>query len=340
MKDYSNINEGSKIPKYRQIINNIIAEIHKGNLKKGQKIPSINETSFEYYLSRDTVEKAYNELRRRGIIISVRGKGFYVNDTVGIDKLKILLIFNKISAYKKIIYNNIVKTLGENAVIDLKIHNYDAVTFENFIDGGLDYYNYVMVMPHFDESEERIQNLLKKIPKEKLILLDKKIENFDGANGCVYQDFQNDIYDALGKAMDLLKKYEHFYLIFPEEENEYYCEEISWGFRNFCLHKKLNFKILHDLPEGEISKGDVFVLIRETDLVGLIKKARDQKLIPGKDLGLISYNETPMKEVLCDGISVITTDFEKMGKAAAKMILNKEFSTIRNEFLFIQRNTL
>nr|MBX2841169.1 substrate-binding domain-containing protein [Flammeovirgaceae bacterium] len=268
------------------------------------------------------------------------GKGFYVNDTVGIDKIKILLIFNKISAYKKIIYNNIVNTLGEIAVVDLKIHNYDAVTFENFIDGGLDYYNYVMVMPHFNDGEARTKNLLRKIPKEKLILLDKKIENFDGASACVYQDFQNDIYDALCEAVGLLNKYENFYLIFPDEENEYYCEEISWGFRNFCLHKKLRFKILNDLPKGPISKGDVFVLIRETDLVGLIKKARDQKLSPGKEIGLISYNETPMKEVLCDGISVITTDFEKMGKAAANMILKKEFSTIRNKFLFIQRNTL
>ena len=57
------IDSDSRMPKYRQIVNSILEEIEKGSLKVGMRIPSINEISEEYYLSRDTVEKAYNYLK-------------------------------------------------------------------------------------------------------------------------------------------------------------------------------------------------------------------------------------------------------------------------------------
>ena len=100
------IAENSQTPKYLQVVNLILEEIENGKLKIGERIPSINETSFDFLLSRDTVEKAYNELRIRGIISSVRGKGFYISSTKMENKIKVLLLFNKLSSYKKIIYKN------------------------------------------------------------------------------------------------------------------------------------------------------------------------------------------------------------------------------------------
>lgn len=37
--------------------------------------------SEEFYLSRDTVEKAYNILKERNVISSIRGKGYYITRT-------------------------------------------------------------------------------------------------------------------------------------------------------------------------------------------------------------------------------------------------------------------
>ena len=62
------IDSESRIPKYRQIINSLIQDIEAGTLSVGQRIPSINEISEEYYLSRDTVEKAYNFLKEQQIL--------------------------------------------------------------------------------------------------------------------------------------------------------------------------------------------------------------------------------------------------------------------------------
>ncbi|MBM3418068.1 MAG: GntR family transcriptional regulator, partial [Bacteroidetes bacterium] len=118
------ISKDSPTPKYLQVVNLILEDIEKGKLKVGDRIPSINETSFDLLLSRDTVEKAYNELRDRGIISSVRGKGFYISSTKMEHKMRVVLLFNKLSSYKKLIYYSIINTLGSKATVDLFIHHY------------------------------------------------------------------------------------------------------------------------------------------------------------------------------------------------------------------------
>ena len=59
------INEQSRVPKYKQIVDSIIADISKGKIQVGEKIPSINELSEFLLLSRDTVEKAYKLLKEK-----------------------------------------------------------------------------------------------------------------------------------------------------------------------------------------------------------------------------------------------------------------------------------
>ncbi len=65
-----------------------------------------------------------------------------------------------------------------------------------------------------------------------------------------------------------------------------------------------------------------------------------KKLKIGKDVGIISYNETPLKEILLDGITVITTDHGFMGETAARLILNDSVEKIKNPFSFIRRKSL
>jgi DNA-binding LacI/PurR family transcriptional regulator len=46
---------------------------------------------------------------------------------------------------------------------------------------------------------------------------------------------------------------------------------------------------------------------------------------PGREAGVISYNETPMKKYVKNGITVISTDFELMGQKAAEFVVLGEF---------------
>ena len=59
----------------------------------------------------------------------------------------------------------------------------------------------------------------------------------------------------------------------------------------------------------------------EDDLVVLIEKILATTMKVGKDIGVISYNETPLKKIILDGITTISTDFQLMGEKTAQMIL-------------------
>ncbi len=73
----------------------------------------------------------------------------------------------------------------------------------------------------------------------------------------------------------------------------------------------------------------MYINLRESDLVELIGKTRAQGLTPGKDAGIISYNETPLKPFILNGLTTISTDFQLMGELAAGMILDGALSRWR-----------
>ena len=76
--DYIFIESNSEIPKYRQIVDSVVNAIANGVLKRGDKIPSLNDIVKQYNLSRDTVLAAFKELKDRKIISSTPGKGYYI----------------------------------------------------------------------------------------------------------------------------------------------------------------------------------------------------------------------------------------------------------------------
>lgn len=59
------IKNNQGIPKYKQIIASIEKRIEIGQLKKDQKLPSINKVCIEFSLSRDTVLLAYDVLKKK-----------------------------------------------------------------------------------------------------------------------------------------------------------------------------------------------------------------------------------------------------------------------------------
>lgn len=125
------IDEQSITAKYIQLTNAILQGIDQGKLEKDYLLPSINELSYELEISRDTVEKAYRHLKSLGVVASVPGKGYFIAKTDFKQKIKLFLIFNKLSAHKKIIYDSLVNVLGEKAALDFYIYNNHSSLFKN-----------------------------------------------------------------------------------------------------------------------------------------------------------------------------------------------------------------
>jgi len=329
-----------KTPKYLQIVTSITNSIKSGKLKKGDRVISINELSNEFFLSRDTVQKAYEILEKKGILSPIRGKGFYINRTDITTPYRILLLFNRISNYKKQVYDSFVKTMGDKAFVDLKIYHCNTRVFENLLNDHLHDYDYYVIMPHFYEDTKQAYDTIEKIPKEKLVILDKNLPGHSQANyAAVYQDFQNDITDALESGLSLLKKYRRLILVFPSITR--YPSEIVTGFRNFCMQYNFAYKIISEISlSTSVNANEAYIVIEENDLVNLIKVGMSKKLKIGKNLGIISFNETPLKEILLNGITVISTDHSQMGVEAARLILENRKEKIKNPFVLIKRKSL
>ncbi len=333
------IEDGSKTPKYRQIVESILSNLEVGTLDIGDKLPSINELLFEFDVSRDTAVKAYNCLKEMDILESVPGKGFYIKDHPYKRRARVMLIFNKLSAHKKIIYDAFVETLGDEATIDFLIYNNNFQLFKTWVLENKDKpYTHFVIIPHFKEHGWEAPELLNMIPKRKLILLDKRVNGVTGEYAAVYQDFARDIYTALSEAKDYLTKYSRLNLVFPTYS--YHPKEILDGFRDFCVEHNFDSHFVNDISQEPISKGEVYINLMEDDLVVLIKRIKQLGLNVGKDIGIISYNETPLKEILLDGITVISTDFKQLGETAAKMILEGEKKHIANPFRLLVRGSL
>ncbi|HFC00267.1 MAG TPA: GntR family transcriptional regulator, partial [Phaeodactylibacter sp.] len=228
MDELIKINEFSKTPKYRQIVNSIIEGIETEKLKVKDKLPSVNKLLIHFDISRDTVVKAYDKLKKMDIIESVPGKGYYVKNTDYKRKVRVFLLFNKLSPHKKLIYDAFAKRLGENATIDFFIYNNNYRLFKNLLLSHLNNnYSHFVIIPHFTEGGLGVQELISQIPKNKLLLLDKKIEGVEGRYAAVYQNFEKDLYKVLCEALPLLKKYSCVKIIFPP--NSYHPREILTG---------------------------------------------------------------------------------------------------------------
>jgi len=66
------------LPKYQKIVDGITAAIEDETLAEGSVLPSVRDMCRDYSLSRDTVSKAYQELKNRGIVNASPRKGYYV----------------------------------------------------------------------------------------------------------------------------------------------------------------------------------------------------------------------------------------------------------------------
>jgi DNA-binding LacI/PurR family transcriptional regulator len=72
----------------------------------------------------------------------------------------------------------------------------------------------------------------------------------------------------------------------------------------------------------------------------MVKVAKNYNFKPGKKFGIVSFNDTMLKEVVAGGITTISTDFAEMGKTLADMVLNKKNGQVRNPSKLIVRNSL
>jgi len=304
----------SPTPKFQQLIQAFQDAISRKTLQPGDVLPSVNQMCKECFLSRDTVFKAYAELKKRNVIESVPNKGYFVAGEI----TRVFLFLDTFKAYKEVLYDSFRKNLPDNVAVDLHFHHYNIDVFKNQIRESAGKYSKYIVM-NFDHPE--VSQALKQLDPKKVLIIDWNI-NANDQYSQIFQDFGESVLTSLQSGLEQIGKYENFCLIYPDYTYHPY-DSVEF-FLRFCKQNNIKHSIFTDPDSIEVKKGTVYLSVSDRALVKILDKARDKKLEFGKDVGLISYNETPMKKYIDKGITVISTDFNLMGKKVAGFVGDSE----------------
>lgn len=311
---------GQQTTKVKQLADTLSQAISMNEFKAGDSLPSINQLSDKYGVSRDTVFKAFLNLRERGLVDATPGKGYYVMNRL----TNVLLLLDQYSPFKDIFYNSFIKRLHIDYKVDLLFHQYNEHLFNTIISESSGRYNKYVVM-NFDN--ERFSKNLCKIDKNKLLLLD--FGKFD-KNGYSYicQDFDEGFYDSLFLLKGRLERYHSLVLVFPPELK--HPQSAKAYFDRFCREQGFLSEIIESPEDIILQSGSVYVAIKQEDIVSIVKQGRAQGLKCGKDFGILAYNDIPSYEVIDEGITALSIDWKRMGHKAAEFVL---YNTPIQEYL-------
>ena len=301
--------------KVRQLSDAIRTAISNGEFKEGDTLPSINKISAKYNLARDTVYKAFQDLKEKGIIESAPTRGYFVSNTVN----NIFVLLDIFGPYKENFYKELTANLPLNYRLDLYFHHYNKRSFNNIIQDSVGRYDLYLIT---NLQNDVYSEVLDRLDNTKVLLVDLgkfKKDKFS----YVCQGFDTTLYDCLTSGLDKFSKYKEICLVFnAKSEHPKSC--IPY-FEQFCMDNNFAYNIItRDLNSFDIVPGTAYIAVRHIDMIQIVKTCRLQNYELGRDVGLVTMNDAPMLEVIENGISVISTNFKQMGKLAAEYIKTRQ----------------
>jgi len=323
--------------KYQQLVDFILSLIKDQSLEIGDRLPSVQHLQKELTMSKETVLKGLNYLIEKGIIESVYRKGYYLKKTSLDHKFRVFLLLDKMNLMRERLYRSLFEDLKDIADIDIYFHHHNPKVFEKLIRENIGSYTHYVIATFLRED---VSSIINEIPPQKRIIIDYRQNGLEGDYSCIYQDYEYDIYNSLKDLKKSLSPYKKLVLIARSEAT--HARQVVDGFINFCTEQQKPFHIQSEIDEKTFTKGTLYITFSryDTDDVALIKLTRKKNFTLGKEIGLISYNDTDVKEILEGGITVISTDFEEMGKLVAKAIKENKIIVKRNSTYVVKRNSL
>ncbi len=297
-----------------QIASFIEASIKQGKLLPGNKLPTVNEGAKQYGVARKTLVKAYHLLMEKGLVESISRRGYFVLHNRVKAKTRILLLIHSFDPQLQLLYNEFSGSLGDGYEVDLYFHHYNIQVFEMVINRNFGKFDYYLISSF---NHPRIPKVISRIPRRQLLIISRNDTIATDYNH-ITQDFHKGTFMALQSAYPLLKKYSEIVLCYPGPKG--HSETLKKGFIYFCKKYDQAYSVVESLAKEEIQRDKVYFVIEDSDLVKVIKCCNSRSWVMGKDIGVVAYNETPFKEVIRDGISVVSCDFQQMANEMAAFV--------------------
>ena len=294
--------------KHEQLVTGIINAINDKLIKKGDRLPSINNMVKEVGFARKTIVRAYEDLKNRGIVESKNFKGYYIANTNTNSKLKIALLLYAFQAFHEDFYNTFRKELGKKYHIDIFFHHNNIEVFKNILDTINGKYGMYVIAPI---PVPEVGIMLRKIPSEKLLIIDRYIE-MPSDYSYLSQEFENSTYQRLQELHNGINNYEKVVLFYRGDSD--YPIGIKNGFTKFIQDYSIKGSIQKTYKKGTLQKNTLYFFISDTNLWQVLKDTV---------IGIITHNDNDAKEIIFNGITTISADFKVMAQEAALFVKDK-----------------
>lgn len=311
LKNIENLRKNHSLSKREQLVEGIIQSIEEEEIKVGDKLPSINTMVHEIGYARKTIVRAYEELKNRGLVESKKMRGFYLISQETNVVLKVALILFAFKSFQEDFYNTLRNELGEKYQIDVFFHHNNISVFENIISNIAGKYGKYVIAPI---QHSTIAVMLQNFPSHKLLLVDRYL-NLGPEYSFVAQEFEKATYDRLVDLLPDIRKYEG--IVFINDRVSHSPKGIQRAFERFLADYGLKGDVENEFIAGNVKKNNLYFIKNDTTLWYFLKESAEKKYELGKDLGVLSFDDSVVKQISFGGITTLSTDFNNMAKMAA-----------------------
>ena len=309
--------EVAHLSKHEQIVNGLLTSIEDRVVERGQMLPSINQMSNELGFARKTIDRAYGELKDRGLVESRNRLGFFVRTEAVDQAVRVALVLYEFRPFQEMFYNVFRQSLGENVQVDTFFHHNNLSVFEDIMAKVAGRYGVYVVAPVVHERSARV---LRQLTSNRLLLIDRRV-NLPGGGPFAVQEFGQSTYRVLEQLEGRIRRYERTVLFFREDAD--YPPAIREACGKFFRERRLELVVEPSYAAASVRRGQLYLTIGDTDLWTLLEDVIERGWVLGRDVGVLSHNESRIKKIVHGGISTWSTDFGEMAELAARFVLER-----------------
>ena len=120
-------------------------------------------------------------------------------------------------------------------------------------------------------DNKNMEDVVRKIDPKKLIILDMGNDPRNEVSSLT-QDFSQAVYNCLLSGLELIRKYDEFILVFPQ--NTPHPHETIEAFDLFCNQNHIKHTTLEQIDNREVQPGQAYLVIKDSDLVKIVKDCK------------------------------------------------------------------
>ncbi len=314
-----------KLPKYHRFINLLLGKIQSGELKTGEKLPSIINSSTTYDISKDTVFRAYKNLYDKGFLTSIYRKGYFVAvPDSGLPLKKVLLLTGQVNTANCLFYQMLSGLLEDhNVQSDFRVYRNNSERLALFMDEAAGHYHTFIIDPQLFSFDKLAVILKSKVVGDNVILLNDRNDGSEGQH--ILFDFEQDTFNGLEQLSDRLARYSVLNLLLPA--TEYFPFKLINGFFKYCDHFCKKGNLIEDF--GTVEYGNTYLVIDEKSLFGVLDGIRQNNFEIGKDIGVLALFERPYFQHLSKKITSLNWFNKKLGNHIVAAVKNNNKHSFR-----------